>query len=246
MRLLCILSAAFLFPILIHAQDDSPIFGAPTNNLGLNGVDEAGVLANTLDWNKIDGVFYQFDDIRFGRVPTDGSFLLFESWNNRGVLHIGAERLAINNINFHVDEEKFISELDNDSTFVYDFKGIDRIVVNDRAFINMYSSKEGKNKVYEVVAESEDLSLLKNYYSDISTGSPNPMLNRSRNKIRLKSNYFLLKNGGLIPFKLKKSGLRSVLPPEKAAALEKYAKEKRLSYKKDKDLKMIFKYLRNL
>ncbi|MBT8271866.1 MAG: hypothetical protein KJO25_07470 [Bacteroidia bacterium] len=246
MRFLCFLSAVLLSPIFMYAQEDSAIFGAPTNNLGLRGVNESQVLANTLDWNKIEGVFYQFDDIRFGKVPTDGSFLLFESWNNKGVLHIGAERLVINNINFHVDEEKFISEMDNDSTFVYDFKGIDRIVVKDRAFVSMYSSKVGKNKVYEVVAESEDLSLLKNYYSDVSTGSPNPMLNRSRNKIRLKSNYFLLKNGGMIPFKLKKSGLRTVLPPDKAEKLEKYAKEKRLSYKKDEDLKKIFKYLRNL
>ncbi len=237
-----LLILAIILVIPAEAQDN-PLTGSPTNTRGLNAADEATLLAQTFDISKIEGVFYDFDDIRFGRVPTDGSFLLFESWNNRAYLYVGEEKLAVSNINFHVDEEKFISQMENDSTFVYDFKGINRIVVNDRPFISLYSSKEGKNKVYEVVAESDELSLVKNYYSDVMTGSANPMINRARNKIKLKSNYFIMINGGLLPFNKKKTGFRSVIPSEKAEMLERFVKSNKLSYRNDDDLKRIVQYL---
>ncbi|NNF74331.1 MAG: hypothetical protein HKN00_04040 [Flavobacteriaceae bacterium] len=230
----------------ITSAQDKPLTGASSNNLGLNAADEALLVASVLDISKISGVFYEFDDIRFGRVPTDGSFLLFDTWKNKGEIFIAGDRLVVSNINYHVDEGKFISQMDNDSTFVYEFKGIDRIVVNKRPFISLYSSKDGGIKVYEVIAETDELSLLKNYYSNVQTGSPNPMLNRARNKIRLKSNYYLMRNGGLVPFNSKKSGIRNMLEPEKAAQLERYVKEKKLSYKKDADLKRMFQYLKML
>lgn len=234
-----------VFVVFAFGQDN-PLTGAPTNNIGLNAADEASLIANAWDISKISGVFYEFDDIRFGKVPTDGSFLLFDKWDNRGVIVLGGEKLVVNNINYHVDEEKFISELDNDSTFVFDFKGIERIIVNSRPFISMYSSAEGKNKVYEVVVEGNKISLVKNYYSNVTQGSTNPMLNRARNKIQLRSNYFVLKNGGLLPFNAKKSGFKKFLNPQDAAAVDQFVKEKKLSYRKEKDLKEIFNYLNTL
>ena len=243
-KLVC--TFCLLFMGFAGFAQDSPVFGAPTNNLGLNGADEALILAQTFDISKIEGVFYQFDDIRFGKVPTDGSFLLFETWNNKGELVLGEERLTVNNINFHVDEEKFISQMDNDSTFVYDFKGIERIIVNNRPFISVYNSQENKNKVYEVIAENDEMSIVKNYYSEVMTGSTNPMINRSRNKIKLKTNYYFMINGGLIPFSKKKSAFRSVLPSEKASMLERYAKSNKLSFKDDEDLKKMLQYLSSI
>lgn len=229
----------------LFAQDH-PVFGAPTNTRGLSSADEATLLAQAIDISKIEGVFYEFDDIRFGKVPTDGSFLLFENWDNKAVLHIGEERLVVSNINYHIDEEKFISQMNNDSTFVYDFKGIERIVVNQRPFISLYSSAEGGNKVYEVVAENDDLQLVKNYFVEIMTGSVNPMINRARNKIKLRSKYFIVNNGVVMPFNNKKSGFRSVLPSDKASMLERYAKSNKLSFRKDEDLKKMMSYLNSI
>lgn len=222
---------------------DNAMNGAPTNVLGLNGADESTMIVNMLDISKISGVFYEFDDIRFGKVPTDGSFLLFDDWKNHGVLVLGDDELTVSNINFHVDEEKFISELDNDSTFVYDFKGISRIVVNSRPFISMYSSAENRNKVYEVISEGEKFSLVKNYYSKVTQGSPNPMLARSRNKIQLKSNYFVLINGSLLPFETNKTGFKPFLTPEQIKKISSFVKQNKLSYRKDEDLKKIFELL---
>ncbi|MBT8258856.1 MAG: hypothetical protein KJO49_10325 [Bacteroidia bacterium] len=240
-----ILTVMMVSVVQLYAQDHA-VFGAPTNTRGLNAADEATLLAQAIDISKIEGVFYEFDDIRFGKVPTDGSFLLFENWENRAVLHVGEEKLVVSNINFHIDEEKFISQMNNDSTFVYDFKGIERIVVNDRPFISLYSSADGVNKVYEVIAENDDLHLVKNYYVEVMTGSVNPMINRSRNKIKLKSKYFVVNNGVVMPFNNKKSGFRSILPSDKANMLEKYAKSNKLSFRKDDDLKKMFSYLNSI
>ena len=243
LRLLSILT--FFLTAGLFAQDN-PLTGASTNQLGLNAADEANLVAYAFDISKIDGVFYEFDDIRFGKVPTDGSFLLFETWENRGILVLGEEKLAVSNINFHVDEEKFISDMENDSTFVYDFKGINRIIVNDRPFISMYNSSENRNKVYEVISEGEKISLMKNYYSRVTPGSANPMVNRSRNKINLGSNYFVMINGGLLPFNGKKSGLKKIFSPDKVSKIEAHVKSYKYSYKKEEDLKKIFEFINTL
>lgn len=240
-----IISLIFGLLIFYGFGQDNPLTGAPTNVLGLNGAEEGTMVLNNWreDISKISGVFYEFDDIRFGKVPTDGSFLLFENWNNHAVLVLGEEKLTVSNINFHVDEEKFISELDNDSTFVYEFKGINRIIVNSRPFISMYSSAENKNKVYEVIAEGEKYNLVKNYYSKVSQGSENPMLARSRNKIRLRSNFFVMINGGLMPFDNSKSSLKQFLSPQQMEKVNVFVKSNKLSYRKEEDLKKIFNFL---
>lgn len=238
-----------IFGLLIfHGYgQDNPIMGAPTNNLGLMSDEEGSMVLKNGAWkddlSKISGVFYEFDDIRFGKVPTDGSFLLFDNWDNQAVLILGEEKLSVSNINYHVDEEKFISELDNDSTFVYDFKGINRIIVNSRPFISMYSSSENKNKVYEVIAEGEKYSLVKNYYSKVTQGSANPMLARARNKIRLRSNNFVLINGILIPFDGSKSSLKRFLSPQQIDRVNSFVKSNKLSYRQEEDLKRIFDFL---
>ena len=69
------------------------------------------IVWNALDQSKISGVFYEFDDIRFAKVATEGSYLLFDDWKNKGVILFGGKKLIISNINFNVKSEEFMSRI---------------------------------------------------------------------------------------------------------------------------------------
>ncbi|RLD26920.1 MAG: hypothetical protein DRI75_10725 [Bacteroidetes bacterium] len=217
---------------------------APFNNLtgNLNGEYQT-LTGNENEWSKIMGVFYQFDDIRFGKIGLDGSVYLFDNWENKGVIVVGNKRYAVPNINFHINQDLFLTKMENDSTFVYDFKGIDKIIVNSRAFKSIYNTAEGKNKIYEIVYGSKDLILLKRYSVKLIQASPNPMVNRTKSKIKRSSNYYLMKDGGVIPFKLKKSNILNLINSEQTQRLEQYVKDYKLSYKKEKDVNKILDYI---
>ena len=235
--ILLILLASLNF---VKAQDHA-LHGAPTNNLGLNAGEEGMMVYNALDISKISGVFYEFDDIRLAKVATEGSFLLFEDWKNKGVILYGGKKLIISNINFNIKSGQFMSQLEKDSTFVFDFRGIDKIIVNDRPFKSVYNNQLAENMVCEVLYEDNKIALLKNYYVTTLESSPNPMLNRPKNKIQKQSNYFISKNNFVSPFKLKKSEILEL--SEKSGGLEKYVKSNRLSYKKEEDVAKMLGFL---
>ena len=213
----------------------------------LNGTYDAEfqtLTGNPEEWSKIMGVFYEFDDIRFGKRGFEGSAFLFDSWDNRAEIIAGNKKYIISNINFHINRDIFVTQMEGDSTFVYDFKGIDRIVVNNRAFKNVYTISEGKNKVYEVIFENKQMSLLKGYSTDLVQASPNPMVNRTRNKIKRVSNYYILKDGNLRVIKLKKSNILRIFDEDQAKLLEQFVKENKLSYRKEEDVTKMLKYLK--
>lgn len=207
---------------------------------------ETGTNFNAAGFSKIVGVNYEFDDIRFADVATDGSYFLFDEWENEGVIITGDKKYVISNINFFLLEEQFMSKMDTDSLFIYDFKGIDKIYVNGRQFISKYDNNKGKNSVYEIVYLGDEGSLVKNYSVTVIESSNNPMLNRSRRKIKTKANYSLLRNGGLIPIKLKKSDILKLVEVSKRDAIEEYAKKKGLSFKKEDDVSKILDKIKSL
>ena len=243
MRLLLI---CLLCAVTLGFSQDNPVFGAPTNNLGLNGADEATMVLNLFniqDQSKIEGVFYEFDDIRLSKVPTEGSAFLFDNWKQAGVIVVGDKRYVTNNINLNVSQDKFMTRLEEDSIFVFDFRGVDKILVSNRAFKSYYHAKEGRNRVFEVIYEGGEKSYLKAYRLEYVEGSVNPQLNRSRNKIKLKTDYFLMKDGVIESFKLKKSDILEQIDPGQRAALLAYVKQQSLSFKRESDLKQMLMHL---
>lgn len=230
-----------IFTIFANAQDNA-LHGAPTNVLGLSAEAEKTIVYNALDLSKISGVFYEFDDIRFSKVITDGSIFLFDDWKNKGEILYGGKKLIIYNINYNVKSDEFMSQMESDSTFVFDFKGIDKIIVNERPFKRIYNSELSENKIYEIIYEDSNIALLKNHFIKLVESSPNPMLNRDRNKIQKQNNYFLLKNGIVSSFKLKKNSILELMTPEKAELAESFAKNNKLSFKDDTDINKILSY----
>jgi hypothetical protein len=171
----------------------------------------------------------------------EGSALLFEGWDNKGIIVLGDKNYLLNNLNYDIDQDAFLSKINKDSTFVFDFANIDKIVINDKQFKTFYNSVQQKNKIYEVIYENDNFSLLKNYFVVVTKGSPDPMLNRPNDKIKKESAYYILQNNVIEPFKWNKKSIVSLIDEDKKEEFEKYVKKNKLSYKDESDVRKMLK-----
>ncbi len=222
----------------LEAYENTRHFEPFANANGTQSYDN--LTGNPGEWSKVMGVFYQFDDILLGKRGVDGSAYLYDNWNNKGAVYLGKKVFKLNNINYHIQESMFITKLEKDSLFVFDFDLVDKIVINNRAFKRMYNAKEGKHIIYEIVHQTKDFSLLKLHSLSVVQSSPNPMLNRPKPKIRRNANYYIAKGGVIQDFKLKKSTVLGLVDKQKVSDLKAYMDRYNLSYKNDSDLQKAF------
>ena len=202
-----------------------------------NGTQSYNALTgNSGEWSKIMGVFFDFDDINLGKKGIEGSVFLYDNWKNNGQIFLGERKFTVSNINYHISRGSFMTKIENDSIFIFDFDLVDKIKVNNTSFKRLYNPKEGKHVVYEFIYEGQNFSLLKNYKLSVVEGSPNPMVNRPKSKIKQHSSYYLLKNKVISDFQLKKSAVLGLVEGDKVAALKERADKYNLSFKKEEDV----------
>ena len=172
----------------------------------------------------------------------DGTVYLFEDWKNSGIIHTTGQSYAINNINLNIERNSFESKVGQDSLFSFNFNNIEKFVINGRTFKNYYW--EDDNRVYEIIYENNNWSIIKGFKIVEVTGSANPMLNRTRDRMVRKTFYYLKNDKGIHTFKLKKSKILKLVEGGEGEVqkVENYAKENRLSFKKEEDVRRILMY----
>lgn len=218
---------------------------APLKNL--NGTNNSiGLVGNEFEWSKISGMLAQFDDVDLEKRNIKGSIYLFETWDNKGEIFVGQKKYVIDNINFHLEKEAFMSQLGKDSTLIYEKNKFRKVHVNGRVFKYFDVPNENKSKVHEIIYEGKNLSLYKSFSASFIERSKNPMVNRPESVIKHKSKYYTLKNKQLVFFKAKKRKMKALLSRDEFKDLKLYLKQYNLSFRNDADLKTIFKYCDNL
>lgn len=176
----------------------------------------------------------------------DGSVHLFDSWNNNGTIKTDKAAFKIRNINFNAKRNAFESQIPNtDSIFTFDFTNIEKMVVDNMVFKNVYSPIEGGNKVFQVVAEAGNFAVYKDHYIEIKEGSPNPMLARANDKYIMRDSYYIKSGKSFKRARLKKSSILKALG-RKASKVEDFAKDNNLSFKKERDLQKIANFYATL
>lgn len=177
----------------------------------------------------------------------DGTVYLFEDWDNLGVIHATTDqKFALKNINLNIERNSFESKVGKDSLFSFNFNNIEKFVVNGRTFKNYYWNDD--NRVYEIIYETKDWSIIKGFKIVEVTGSANPMLNRTRDRMVRKMFYYVKDQNGIRPFILKKRKVLKLASGGDAAKSNRiadYAKNKKLSYKRENDLKEILDFSTN-
>lgn len=180
--------------------------------------------------------------------PIDGTVYLFDGWNNNTLIVTNSQEKSIrlnSNINFNAKRNVFESKMDTETIFTFDFTNIEKIVINNRTFKNIYSPVDGGYRVFEVIAETKDFEIYKDYTIDIREGNPNPLLARANDKYIMRDSYYVKKGKSFKKLKLKKSEILKAAG-SKSSVVEQYAKDNNLNFKNERDLQMIVSYYRTL
>ena len=180
--------------------------------------------------------------------PIDGTVYLFDSWDNNTFIVTNAQEKPFSlasNINFNAKRNAFESKIDSETIFTFDFTNIEKIVINNRTFKNIYSPVDGGYRVFEVIAESKDFEIYKDYTIDIREGNPNPLLARANDKYIMRDSYYVKKGKSFKKLRLKKSDILKAAG-SKSSVVEQYAKDNNLNFKNERDLQKIVSYYRTL
>lgn len=222
---------------LISAQET-----ASTNNAAINNQSSLQRAASAVQ-SQYGATSYFVNPAR----PVKGSVYLLDKWENRGVLvTTDKQRFGVNNINIDLKRQAFQSKFAQDSIFNYNFNNIDRFIINNRVYKNFYYNED--NRIYEILHETPDFTLLKGFKVDLVEGSANPMLNRKTDKYVQKESYFIKKENSIKKFKLNKKQIVKLLnlSNDGEQKLMEYAKDNKLSFKDDRDVKKIMNYSMSL
>jgi hypothetical protein len=171
---------------------------------------------------------------------------LFDDWKSNAIIETSEnKRYQVRAVNFNTKTNAIEARINGDSIFTFDYNNIDRVIINNRSFKNAYSPVEGGYRVFEVIAETGDFSIYKDYTLDIKEGNPNPMLAQANDKYIVRDSYYMKKGKSFKKIKLKKSSVLK-LAGNKAAELEAFAKKNRLSFKNELDLQKMATYYSTL
>lgn len=179
------------------------------------------------------------------RIPVDGSEYLFDEWENIARVYTNDNyTYSLKNINLNIKRNSFVSKLGKDSIFTFDMNNIDKIIINEKIYKSVFS-EDGK-RIYQVIYEDTDFSILRGFSIQTVPSSPNPMVNRRSDRLVRKQILFLKKDDAVKKFKLTKRRVLDLINTDNKEAVLRYAKEKKLSFRKEEDLNKILEYSSSL
>jgi len=210
----------------------------------LSQTDNSSINALKLETNnELEGGL--IGNIEKSTKEVSGSYHLFRGWNNHGIIHAtNGKSYRLKNVNFNIKNRVFEYKNEQDSIIGFDLNGA-AIIINSRKFKSFYFKKTNDNKIFEIVYNSDLFVLLKDYSSEVKIIKPEGYRDYSKNEYIIRKAYYVLKDNKIEPFKLKKRNILSLLN-NNSDTIEKYIRKNRLSYKKEEDLKEMFKYLKSL
>ena len=220
--------------VILSAFFSIPFYGQTNFN--------AGISIGGNDVNYGSTFFYNTRNVVIGSV------YLFDEWTNSAEIHtLSNERFLVRNINLNINRNAFEAKLnDSDSIFSFNFNNISKIIINDKTYKNYFYNDD--NKVYEIIYEAENFSIMKGFSIKIVSKGANPMLNRANDKYAKFSSYFIKMNNSIKVFKLRKKSIYNLLNNDKSiiSRVDVYIRSKNLSYKNEDDVVQILDYAFNL
>jgi len=176
-----------------------------------------------------------------------GSIHLLEKWDNRAVMiTLDGSKYRVDNININLKNQSFESKFKKDSLFTYGFNTLDRFIINNKVYKNYFYDED--NRIYEIIHESDEYSILKGYNLELVEGSANPMLNRKTDKYIKKLYYYVKTDNKISLFKMKKKKVLKLISKDQTTrdAVEAYAKKNNYSFRKDHDVSKIIEYAQTM
>lgn len=183
--------------------------------------------------------------IRNPKRPIDGTVYLYENWSNNATVSSEETKVRLDNLNFNAQRNAFQSKIGRDSVFTFNFRNLNKVVVKNKTFKNVYSPVHQKSRVFEVVTETKDFAIYKDYRIEIKEGNPNPQRGAPNDKYLLRFDYYVSQGENFDKISLKKSKILKLMG-DKADKVESYIKSNKLKVKKSKDFTKIIEYYNSL
>ena len=188
--------------------------------------------------------------MRFVNPPRtiDGSIYLFNNWKNYPVVVKSKDNkiFTLDNVNFNLRTNRLVTKISQDSIFVLNMKSIETVDIQGKVFKKV--DTEIGSRIFEVIYESDKVSLLNFHSVKLVEGSVNPMLSRKTDKLVHKEVYYVLNGQGINELRLKKKSILNSFASndnEKNSLLN-YFLENKLSFKKIDDVKVVLNNLNTI
>ncbi|RKF04619.1 hypothetical protein C8N26_1292 [Tenacibaculum lutimaris] len=191
-------------------------------------------------FNSSSGVYEMMNNVKQIK-----KLYYFKSFNNKTIINIkNGKKYKINNFNLDLVDNLFVSKVNNDSLFV--FSSIESAIINNREFIKQDGG------IYEVLVKGKRVNFKIRYYSE----KKDEVIDRLNGKVVkpmrfvLKKEYYLVNNKTSslkILNKLNKKKLLKFIEDNKLEnEVLNFIKKKKLSFKKEEEIKQILNYYNSL
>ncbi|MDC1470037.1 hypothetical protein N8341_02385 [Flavobacteriaceae bacterium] len=217
---------AFFLSTLLHAQYDLTTVGndpAATNSSGMWIVNNASAA-------KIQGTFY-----------------LLEDWVSKGYLtRIDGKVVTVLGLNYDTKSDAFVVKVSNDSIFKFNDTTIKEVNLGNMKFRRYSNVMNAKQSYLEVLANTNDIEILKYHGKQIKLGVKNPMTQASTpDKYVDVKRVFFKKGNKVTETKLSKKQFYKLFD-DKSNLIKAYVSKNRMSLKDDKNLQKILNYYNTL
>lgn len=176
----------------------------------------------------------------------DGSPYIFEIWDqNATITTKSGKKLKFVDVNFDGRRNKIVARINKDSIYTFNSLGILEAEINGKTFKNIAEPNDGAFKVYEIIAEGPDFTILKDYVVDINEGSSNPMRGTIYARYITRDGYKILTDKKIEKFSLKKKKVLKLLT-QKETQVKTFVEEKDLSFKNEEDVHEIVTFYTTL
>ncbi|CAA0218455.1 conserved hypothetical protein [Tenacibaculum maritimum] len=172
-----------------------------------------------------------------------GTVFLYENWKNTMTIFTKDKKsFKLSNSNYDALKDDFASKISKDSIFIFNKLNIEYVKIREKIF-KKYNYKN-KEVFFNVLYDGKEIRFFKRYKVIVKEGSFNPMTQKKTTEdfYKLKEDYFINKGNKIFKIALKRKAVLEIIGKE-AKAIRKYAKEHKLSFKKEKDLIEILKYM---
>ena len=215
-----------LLSTLLHAQYDVTTVGndpAETNSSGM-------WIVNNVAAAKIQGSFY-----------------LSEDWFSKGYLtRTDGKVVPVLGLNYDTKSDAFVVKISNDSIFKFNNTTIKEVNLGNMKFRKYNNVIDSRPSYLEVLANTNDIEILKHHGKQIKLGVKNPMTQTSTpDKYVDVKRVFFKKGNEVTETKLSKKQFYKLFD-DKSNLIKAYVSKNRMSLKDDKNLQKILNYYNTL
>lgn len=173
---------------------------------------------------------------------TAGSSFLFEDWNNITVLTSeNGEKLKLKNSNLFIDKNEFQTKSEEGEVYTLDGNFLKTVVINNRIFEKINFPQENGYKFLELVFNSNEKKLLKEYSLVLKENRLNASTTESVLNKTVSNIYYVKTKGSFKAIKINKSSISNYLGIS-TKELKRYLNSSKLTLSNDEDLKELLRH----